>query len=131
MTTPTFNTDQLYDLVKFVKPRDDIEAAPIYELAEYLVKTIPDDPEHPLTPLLKHCAMVLSQFEEEQNPIPDVSNADLLQSFMDDFGLKQTDLPEIGAQSVVSQVLAGKRELNRRQIAALAKRFNVSPAIFF
>jgi HTH-type transcriptional regulator/antitoxin HigA len=39
-------------------------------------------------------------------------------------------LPEIGSQGVVSEVLAGKRELNTRQIRALAKRFGVSPAVF-
>jgi len=39
-------------------------------------------------------------------------------------------LPEVGSQGVVSEVLSGKRELNVRQIRALAKRFHVSPAVF-
>jgi HTH-type transcriptional regulator/antitoxin HigA len=34
-------------------------------------------------------------------------------------------LPEVGAQSVVSEVLSGKRALNLRQTQALAKRFCV------
>ena len=33
--------------------------------------------------------------------------------------------PEIGSQGVVSEVLAGKRALNLRQVKALAKRFAV------
>ena len=41
-----------------------------------------------------------------------------------------TRAPEIGSQGVVSEVLTGKRELNARQIKRLAKRFNVSPAVF-
>jgi HTH-type transcriptional regulator/antitoxin HigA len=36
----------------------------------------------------------------------------------------------VRGQGVVSEVLTGKRELNTRQIKRLAKRFNVSPAVF-
>lgn len=39
-------------------------------------------------------------------------------------------LDEIGSQGVISELLAGKRELNTRQIRILAKRFGVSPAVF-
>jgi HTH-type transcriptional regulator/antitoxin HigA len=44
--------------------------------------------------------------------------------------LTQAELPEVGSQGVVSEVLSGKRELNVRQIRALAQRFRVSPAVF-
>ena len=44
---------------------------------------------------------------------------------MEQHGLRQSDLPEVGAQSVVSAVLSGKRELNLRQTQALARRFGV------
>ena len=37
---------------------------------------------------------------------------------------------ELGGQSIVSAILNGKRELNTRQVKALAKRFNVSLAVF-
>jgi antitoxin component HigA of HigAB toxin-antitoxin module len=33
-------------------------------------------------------------------------------------------------EQVVSEVLARKRDLNKRRIRALAKRFGVSPAVF-
>ena len=49
---------------------------------------------------------------------------------MREHGLRQTELPEIGSQGVVSEVLAGKRELNTRQIGRLARRFGVSSAVF-
>ena len=39
--------------------------------------------------------------------------------------LRQSELPEVGSQGVVSQVLSGKRQLNARQIAALRRRFGV------
>ncbi|MGB7950415.1 MAG: transcriptional regulator, partial [Candidatus Binatia bacterium] len=44
--------------------------------------------------------------------------------------LTQSELPEIGSQGVVSEILSGERELNIRQVRCLAKRFEVSPAVF-
>jgi HTH-type transcriptional regulator/antitoxin HigA len=49
---------------------------------------------------------------------------------MEEHGLKQAELGEVGSQGIVSEILAGKRELNVRQIRALARRFGVSPAVF-
>ena len=45
-------------------------------------------------------------------------------------GLTQSDLPEIGSQGVVSEILTGKRDLNVRHIRALAARFKVAAAVF-
>ena len=49
---------------------------------------------------------------------------------MAEHDLRQADLPEVGSQGVVSEILSGKRELNVRQIRALAGRFGVSAAVF-
>jgi HTH-type transcriptional regulator/antitoxin HigA len=49
---------------------------------------------------------------------------------MEGHGLMQMDLPEIGSQGIVSEVLAGRRKLNVRQIHALAERFGVRPGAF-
>ena len=46
--------------------------------------------------------------------------------------LKQKDLaPLLGSESIVSEVLYGKRELNKQHIEKLSQRFKVSPALFF
>jgi HTH-type transcriptional regulator/antitoxin HigA len=58
------------------------------------------------------------------------SGAEMLRYFMNEHDLAQADLPEVGSQGVVSEILHGKRELNLRQIRALAERFHVSPAVF-
>lgn len=50
---------------------------------------------------------------------------------MEEHGLKQSDLTEIGSQGIVSEILRGKRALNVRQIWLLAKRFGISPAVIF
>ena len=44
-------------------------------------------------------------------------------------GLRQSDLPEVGSQGVMSEVLAGKRRLNARQVKALAQRFKVAAEV--
>jgi HTH-type transcriptional regulator/antitoxin HigA len=50
---------------------------------------------------------------------------------MEEHDLKQVDLTDdLGTQSVVSEILAGKRDINIRQARALAKRFRVSPVVF-
>jgi len=49
---------------------------------------------------------------------------------MQEHGVRQGDLPEIGSQGVVSEILSGKRRLNTRQVRALRKRFGVSPMVF-
>ena len=45
---------------------------------------------------------------------------------MQQHGLRQSDLPEVGSQGVVSEVLAGKRPLNARQVKALVRRFKLA-----
>lgn len=55
-----------------------------------------------------------------------------LRVLMDQHGLNTTDFEnEIGKKSMVSQVLAGKKNLTREHIMNLANRFNISPALFF
>jgi HTH-type transcriptional regulator/antitoxin HigA len=45
---------------------------------------------------------------------------------------KQKDLAStLGSESIVSEILGGRRELNRRHIERLSKRFEVSPELFF
>ena len=85
---------------------------------------------HPLYGLLDTLGTLIEAYETEFEPLPPVSGADMLQYLMEEHDLRQADLPEIGSQGVVSEILNGKRELNVRQIRALAKRFEVSPAVF-
>ena len=84
------------------------------------------DPAHPLGGLVEILADRIREYEGRVHPWPDTSTpASVLASLMDEHGLRQSDLPEIGSQGVVSEVLAGKRQLNLRQVRALAARFSV------
>ncbi len=95
-----------------------------------LLDEIGDNEKHPLYSLLDTLGTLIEAYEEEHHPIPDSSGADVLRYLMDEHGLTQSSLPEIGSQGVVSEILNGKRELNVRQIRKLAQRFKVSTAVF-
>ena len=95
-----------------------------------LLDEIGDNQKHPLYSLLDTLGTIIHVYEEEHYPIPDVTGVEALRFLMDEHSLTQSDLPDIGSQGVVSEILSGKRELNVRQIRSLAKRFGVSGAVF-
>jgi HTH-type transcriptional regulator/antitoxin HigA len=55
---------------------------------------------------------------------------DVLRYLMEEHGLRQADLPEIGSQSIVSQVLNRKRRLNAGQLRRLSQRFGLPMDVF-
>jgi HTH-type transcriptional regulator/antitoxin HigA len=114
----------------FLSIRDEQDYDTAIELLNQLVDEVGTDEAHPLYSLLDTLGTVLHEYEEERLPMPDCSGADMLQFLMEEHGLTQSDLPEVGSQGVVSEILRGKRQLNVRQIRALAKRFHVSPSVF-
>ncbi|MBA3683794.1 MAG: helix-turn-helix domain-containing protein [Planctomycetes bacterium] len=69
-------------------------------------------------------------FEERRYEMPWGKAHDIVRHLMEANGLTQGDLPEIGPQSAVSAILAGKRQLNLRMIKALAKRFHLPADAF-
>lgn len=71
---------------------------------------------------------LIEDYETQHHRLADTTGIDALKFLMQQHGLKQGDLTEIGSQGVVSEILSGKRELNIRQIQALGERFAVSPA---
>lgn len=96
-----------------------------------LLDEVGTDESHPLYELLDTLGTLVHVYEEEHVTVPEASGIDALNYLMDEHGLKQSDLPEVGSQGVVSEILAGKRQLNVRQIKLLSQKFHVSPAVFF
>jgi HTH-type transcriptional regulator / antitoxin HigA len=75
---------------------------------------------------------LIEAYEDEHESIPDASPVDVLRALMDANNLRQKDLlPIFGSESIVSEVLHKKRDLNKTHIEKLSGRFNVSPAVFF
>lgn len=68
---------------------------------------------------------LIADYDRQHYPVPAASPREVLRFLMQQHGLTQAGLPEVGNQSVVSQILAGRRLLNARQIAALVTRFGI------
>jgi len=76
--------------------------------------------------------LLIEDFEEKNYALPKSSPTDVIMFLMDQHGLKQKDLTDVfGTPSIVSEVLSGKRDLNKNYIAKLSERFHVSPEVFF
>ena len=95
-----------------------------------LLDEIGTNERHPLYSLLDTLGTLIHVYEEEHFDAPEASGPEMLRFFMEEHGLRQSDLSELGSQRVVSEILKGKRELSAGQIRALASRFHVSPAVF-
>lgn len=95
-----------------------------------LLDEVGEDESHPLYGLLDTLGILIEAYDNEHYPLPECSGTDALAYLMAEHSLSQSDLPEIGSQGVVSEILNGKRSLNVRQIQALAKKFKVSTATF-
>ncbi len=88
------------------------------------------DEKSPLAGLIGTLGNLIAEYDAQNYAIPQASAGETLRFLMDQHGLRQVDLSDIGTQGVVSEILSGHRELNARQIRALAARFKVSPAVF-
>lgn len=72
------------------------------------------------------------EYEHKQVKIPDTHGVELLKALLVEFGLRQKDLvPIFKTESIVSEVLNGRRNLTIEHIQALANFFHISPNAFF
>jgi HTH-type transcriptional regulator/antitoxin HigA len=88
------------------------------------------DEHHILSPLVSLLGERIGDYEDAVTLAAKVAPADMLKFLMEQHGLTQSDLADIGSQGVVSEILRGKRDLNVRQIRILSERFRVGPQVF-
>lgn len=100
-------------------------------LLDRLLDEVGENEHHPLFGFLEVLGTLVESYESDHVEIKGATGKDVLKFLMEERGLTQSDLPEIGSQGVVSEILHGRRELNARQIKVLSERFGVSPAVFF
>lgn len=75
--------------------------------------------------------LLIQEYEDKNVEIPDISGVELLRALIDEFGLKQKDLvPIFKTESIVSEVLKGKRKFTTDHIEKLGAFFNISPSAF-
>jgi len=75
---------------------------------------------------------LVKRYESEAHPMAPVSDAEMLRHLIEAKGVSQTEVSGATgiADSTISEVLKGKRSLNRSHIGKLARYFNVSPDVF-
>ena len=75
---------------------------------------------------------LVETYETEMIPMQPVGDADLLRFLIEQKGVTQASVADGSAisESTISEVLAGKRKLNRAQIAKLSRFFHVEPGVF-
>ena len=110
--------------------RDEQHYNEMVALADALTEVIGSAKKHPLLDLLDLVVELIRAYDSEHYLVPDAPAREVLRMLMEQHGLSQSDLPEVGNQSVISMLLSGTRQLNVRQIQALAARFHVSPSVF-
>jgi HTH-type transcriptional regulator/antitoxin HigA len=82
--------------------------------------------------LMRLLLLLVEDFERNSDPVPDAGPIDVLRHLMEAHGLRQRDLTDVfGTESIVSEILHGKRDLTKEHIRRLSTRFSVSPAVFF
>lgn len=110
--------------------RNELDYDRAVQVMQQLLDHCGGDENHPLGELAEFLGELVANYDDAHYPMKPVSPIAMVRFLMEQHRLTQSDLPEIGSQGVVSEVLRDKRSLNARQIKALAQRFSVSPAVF-
>ena len=95
-----------------------------------LIKLNEDKKDAQISYLIECMALTISDYEKQEFSWEKPTAIEVLKYLMEEHGLNEGDLPEIGDQNLVSDLLTGKKELNVTMIKRLALRFGISPKTF-
>lgn len=92
-----------------------------------LDQLVPDEQDY-----LEVLSGLIEKYEGDEEPLPSVSDADMLRHLIEAKDITQSQLAAETriAESTISAILSGKRALSRLHIATLARFFHVNPAVF-
>ncbi len=114
----------------FSVPHTEVEYENLVSMLDNLIDEVGENENHPLSSLMESIGILIETYENKNIPTISGNANDSLRYLMKEHNLKQSELPEIGSQGVVSEILKGKRTLNIRQIKKLSSKFNISPLVF-
>ena len=132
MNSQLENISKVWPTIKsiFSVPHSEDEYQTLVKTLDSLVDEVGDNQDHELAPVMETIGNLIENYEDQEYKIEEASPVDALKYLMQEHGLKQSDLKEIGSQGVVSEILTGKRMLNLEQIKKISNRFHVSPLVF-
>jgi HTH-type transcriptional regulator/antitoxin HigA len=133
MTLGLRNNNAYIELLKSFPPRP-ITSEDEFIATQKVINCLIDKGE--LTPdeedYLDVLGTLVYEYEENHNTIPDIYGVELLKALIDEFSVQHKDLLSIFAsESILSEVLTGKRQLTVDYIHKLADFFHISPSAFF
>lgn len=112
------------------KPKNDRDYARLTEFCDTIVDKLGYTQDSVLEDMFETVSILISEYEKENVSDLEGNPIECLKYLMEEHGLKQKDLIEIGSPGVISEVMNGKRQLNKRQILALSERFGCSVEVF-
>jgi HTH-type transcriptional regulator / antitoxin HigA len=125
-------TDKYIQLLQKFPPRT-ITNNQQLEATQEVIDSLLDRAE--LTPeesdYLNVLGTLVFDYEQKNETIADIYGVELLKVLIAERNLRQKDLiPVFKTESIVSDILNGKRQLTIRHVQELAQFFNLAPAVF-
>jgi HTH-type transcriptional regulator/antitoxin HigA len=126
------NTKAVNNILHLLSIRDEETYLEGLAVMEFIMLETPDTPDSPYHNLAILLGQALEAYEQEHYPVAKPEPIEMLRFLMEQQNVRQADLvPVLGSRSLVSELLSGKRKLNKRHIEVLSPFFHVSPATFF
>lgn len=132
MNSQLENISKVWPTIKAVLsvPHSKEEYQALVKTLDSLVDEVGNNENHKLAPVMETIGNLIENYENKEYKMKEANPIDALKYLMQEHGLKQSDLKELGSQGVVSEILTGKRLLNIEQIKKISYRFHVSPLVF-
>ena len=131
--THGFDENEYRALLTAYPPRPIEEEAQLPHVEERIWELLAIDERTPAQDAyLTLLSGLVERWETEHVEIPPLTGIELVKALLAERELRQKDLvPVFGTESIVSEVLSGKRDLQAKHIEGLANFFHVSPVVFF
>ncbi|ODP33754.1 transcriptional regulator [Pandoraea sp. ISTKB] len=101
------------------------------KLADVLADNLDeDDRNNPLTSLFDIVTDLIELWESQHVEMPHAEPREVLRHLMTEHGLRQKDLLDVASQTLLSDILSGRRAISKTVAKKLATRFHVDAAVF-
>ncbi|MBE9073771.1 type II toxin-antitoxin system HigA family antitoxin [Microcystis sp. LEGE 08355] len=127
-----FATDKYLELLKQYPPRP-IHDEEDLEMMQEVINRLLDKPQLTVEEreYLNVLGSLIYEYEENQEPIPDIYGLELLKFILEERNLQKQDLLSIfESKSTLDDILDGQQELTPIYIQKLANFLNISPDLF-
>ncbi len=128
-----FATDKYLELLKQYPPRP-IDNEEDLEMMQQVINRLLDKPQLTVEEreYLNVLGSLIYEYEENQEPIPDIYGLELLKFILEERNLQKQDLLSIfESKSTLDDILDGQQYLTPVYIKKLANFLNISPDLFF